>query len=145
MKHLLAALLLAASMGASALAQSSPTVVMAGAEKWMPGTGPLAGTQIAVVYGNPEKSGPYIIRVKIPDGMKIAPHMHGDDENVTVLQGSLLVGVGDAADPSKMKELTAGSFGSIPKGLHHYAMAKGETIIEISAMGPRSMTMLKPK
>lgn len=148
MKYLLVALLLAVATSAGALAQTtamSPTMITPDDVKWTAGTGPFAGAQIAVVYGNPEKPGPYIMRLKAPDGFKVAPHTHADTENVTVLQGALLLGVGDSADPSKAKELPAGSFFSVPKGLHHYAMTKGDTIIEISAMGPRSMTMVKPK
>ncbi|GAC1463854.1 MAG: hypothetical protein PVSMB1_14100 [Gemmatimonadaceae bacterium] len=64
---------------------------------------------------------------------------------MTVLQGTLMVGLGDTVNAAKMVALPAGSFASVPKGLHHYAMAKGVTIIQISGMGPESMTMVGMK
>jgi len=103
----------------------------------------MAGAQLAVLAGDPTKPGPYTIRLRLPDGAKFAPHFHGEAENVTVLQGTLLVGIGDTVDPAKTIELPAGSFVSVPSGLHHYAMAKGETIVQIHGMGPSSMTMVK--
>jgi hypothetical protein len=45
-----------------------------------------AGAQLAVLEGNPmADSGDYTIRLKMPDGYKIAPHTHPVRENVTVL------------------------------------------------------------
>jgi quercetin dioxygenase-like cupin family protein len=145
MKHLLAALLYIAALGAgAAYAQGTPTVVTPSDVKWTAGTGPLAGTQVAVIMGNPDQAGPYVIRIKAPDGTKIMPHTHSEVENVTVLQGTLMIGLGDTMDPSKMTAVPAGSFVSVPSGLHHFAMTKGETIIQVNAIGPRSMTPVKP-
>jgi quercetin dioxygenase-like cupin family protein len=83
------------------------------------------------------------MRLRIPDGAKFGPHFHGDVENVTVLQGTLLVGLGDQVNPATMIALPAGSFASVPIGLHHYAMAKGDTIVQIHGTGPETMTMVK--
>lgn len=145
MRNVLLIAVLAGFLAAPAFAASTPTIVTPTQVQWTAGTGPLAGAQVAVLSGDPSKSGPYTIRLRLPDGTKFGPHFHGDVENVTVLQGSLLVGVGDAMDASKMIELPAGSFVSVPGGVHHYAMAKGDTIIQIHGMGPQSMTMLPSK
>ena len=143
MKHLLVALLFISALGASAFASPTATIMTPDTIKWAPGTGPMAGTMVAVLYGDPSKAGPYIIRVKVPAGTKFGPHFHGDAENVTILEGAMLFGLGDKMDESKMKEYPTGTFVSIPKGVHHFAMAKGDAVIEISSNGPRSMTMLK--
>lgn len=121
-------------------AATAPTIVTPAQVNWKAGTGPYTGTEIAVISGDPMKAGDYVMRLRIPDGGKFPPHFHGDTENVTVLQGTLMVGLGDTADASKMTALPAGSFVSVPKGLHHYAMAKGVTILQIHGMGPESMT-----
>ena len=137
---LAAALMFALPLAASA---SSPTIVMPDDTHWSAVTsGPMAGTEMAVLVGNPEKPGPYIVRLRAKDGTKFGPHFHGDVENVTVISGTLLVGLGDKADPATMKALPAGGFVSIPAGLHHYATAKGETVIEIAGNGPMTMTVL---
>lgn len=60
------------------------------------------GAQVAVLEGNPAGSdGDYTVRVKMPDGYKIAPHWHPTRENVTVISGALKVGMGDKFEDSK--------------------------------------------
>lgn len=125
---------------AAQTAMNQPTIVTPAQLHWTPGTGPMAGAEVAVLSGDPSKPGDYVMRLRLPDGAKFTPHFHGDTENVTVLEGTLMVGVGDTMDPSKMTALPAGSFVSVPKGLHHYAMAKGTTIIQIHGVGPATMT-----
>lgn len=128
-------------------APMTPTIVLPDSTKWMPITsGPMAGTEMVVLMGNPMKNGPYIIRVKAKDGTKFDVHYHSELENVTVISGTLLVGLGDTAQPAdKMTALPAGSFVSVPAKLHHYAMTKGETVIQIDAIGPRTMVPVKMK
>ncbi len=127
-------------------AAPSPTIVTPDKVHWTAGTGPAAGSQIAVLSGDPDKAGSeYAIRYKMPDGLKFAPHFHRGMENVTVISGTLMVGLGDKMDTKKMLALPAGSYVSIPPGVHHFAMAKGDTIIQVNSVGPRSMTAVKAK
>jgi hypothetical protein len=39
-----------------------------------------------------------------------------------------------------MTALPAGAVASMPAGVHHYAMSKGVTVIEISGIGPDTLT-----
>jgi quercetin dioxygenase-like cupin family protein len=128
----------------SATAAGAPTIVMADQAKYGPAPKPYpAEAMMAVLSGDPSQAGSqYTVRLKLPDGVKIAPHTHGDMENVTVLSGTLLVGVGSTFDATKMLALTAGSYASIPAGTPHYAMAKGETVLQVNGVGPGSMTLL---
>jgi quercetin dioxygenase-like cupin family protein len=144
-KAILSVLSLAVSISASQLvasAESSPTIVTPATVAWTAGTGPFTGVRVAVLEGDPAKAGPYTVRLRIPDGGKFAPHSHADIEHVTVLSGTLLVGLGDKMDPSKMKALEAGSYVVIPSRLHHFAMAKGDTILQIHGIGPSSFDMV---
>src|SRR5580693_7032349 len=51
------------------------------------------GAQLAVLEGNPSaSSGDYTVRLKMPDGYRIAPHWHPQRENVTVISGTFKVG-----------------------------------------------------
>jgi quercetin dioxygenase-like cupin family protein len=130
--------------GVRAAAPSVPTIVPASAVKWVAGTGDSKGTWSAVLYGDPTKKGSeYAMRIKFPDGAKFPAHVHGGPEQVTVISGTLLVGLGKKFDATKLTALPAGSFAAIPANLPHYAAAKGETVIEIHGIGPESMTMLK--
>lgn len=121
-------------------AAAAPIIVTMDDVKWTPGTGMMKGVDVAVLSGDPSKPGPYVIRLRIPANATFPPHYHGDTENVTVISGTLLVGIGDTVDASKMKELGPGSFASVPANLHHYAMTKTGAIIQIHGIGPSSMT-----
>jgi len=134
------ACVLLASVSAGA---SVPTIVTAASANWQAAPPAFKGAQIAKIVGDPAKAGGYYAYLlKVPDGAVVAPHFHGMTENVTVISGILMVGLGDAVDRAKMKPLPAGAIASIPAGLHHYAIAKGVTIVEISGIGPDTITFL---
>jgi len=116
------------------------------AVKWGPAPPGLpTGGQIAVLVGDPGKAGaPYVLRAKLPDGYKIPPHWHPTDENVTVLKGALQVGKGEKFDLSTMETLPPGSFARMPKMMRHFAMAKGETILQVHGIGPFDIIYVNP-
>ena len=130
------------SMG-NAAAAAAPTIVMPDSLTWTPVKG-IDGAMMAVVYGDPTKAGSvYTLRLKLADGTKIPAHWHNDSERVTVLSGTFMVGVGNTMDMASMKALGPGSFVFIPAGVRHYAMAKGETIVQTTGNGPFTMNMVK--
>jgi quercetin dioxygenase-like cupin family protein len=106
--------------------------------KWGPAPPSLpAGAQLAVLEGDPSKAGvPFAVRAKFPDGYRVPPHWHPTVERVVVIQGSLGLGMGDKFDEAAGQELPVGSYASMPKGVRHYAWAIGETVVQISGVGP---------
>jgi quercetin dioxygenase-like cupin family protein len=103
------------------------------------------GAQLAVLEGDPmASSGDFTVRLKMPDGYKIAPHTHPNRENVTVLAGTLKVGMGDQFDASKMGGFGAGSFAYLDPSMHHYAAASGETVIQIHGASPLKINYINP-
>src|SRR5688500_9920891 len=54
-----------------------------------------AGTQIAVLEGDPAAKRWFTLRLKVPAGARLAPHWHPRDERVTVLSGRVAVGFGE--------------------------------------------------
>ncbi len=127
----------------STTAAAAPTIVTPDSLTWTPVKG-IDGAQMAVVYGDPTKAGStYTMRMKLADGTKVPIHWHDQDERVTVLSGAFMVGVGHSFDVASMKTLGPGSFVFMPAGVHHYAMAKGETIVQITGPGPFTMNMMK--
>jgi quercetin dioxygenase-like cupin family protein len=109
--------------------------------KWGPSPPSLPeGAKVAVLMGDPSKAVPYVLRVKMPDGYKVPPHWHPTAENVTVLQGTLMVGKGEKFDVDASEALNAGGFMSMPKDMRHFAWAKGETVIQIHGIGPFDIT-----
>lgn len=104
-----------------------------------------AGAQLAVLEGNPAAaSGDYTIRLKMPDGYRIAPHWHPQRENVTVISGTFKVGMGDRFDESKMGEFPAGSFAYLDPDMHHYAMASGEVVVQVHGASPLQFNYVNP-
>lgn len=112
---------------------------------WGPAPAVLpAGAKLAVLEGNPMQPGPYTMRLQMPGGYKIAPHHHHAREHVTVISGEFLVGMGDKFDESKMKSFSPGAFAYLDPAVHHYAMAKGETVIQLHGQGPWQIIYVNP-
>jgi hypothetical protein len=104
-----------------------------------------AGAQLAVLEGDPTAaSGDFTVRLKMPDGYRIPPHWHPKRENVTVISGSFKVGMGDKFDASQMALFPAGSFAYMEPSMHHYAMAVGETVVQIHGMSPLQVIYVNP-
>jgi len=113
--------------------------------KWGPAPPGLPpGAQVAVLSGDPGKTGMFVIRAKMPDGYTVPPHFHPTDENLTVLKGTLIVGKGAKLDVAHAESLPAGSFMRMPKEMRHFAQAKGETIIQVHGAGPFEVVYVNP-
>src|SRR5262245_59916097 len=69
------------------------------------------GAKIPMLEGDPSKEGPFVMRAKMPDGYKIMPNTHSKDERVTVLSGTLHMGMGEKFDEKATKAMTPGSYG----------------------------------
>jgi hypothetical protein len=104
-----------------------------------------SGAQLAVIEGDPgASSGDYTVRLKMPDGYKIAPHWHPQRENVTVISGTFKVGMGDVFDKGKMAAFPAGSFAFLDPDMHHYAMAVGEVTVQVHGQAPLQFNYVNP-
>ena len=113
--------------------------------KWQEGPPSLPkGAKIAVLEGDPAKEGPFVFRVKIPDGYRVPPHTHPKTERITVISGTFNVGMGDKFDQTATKPMPAGTYGYWPAGMKHFVWAKGETILQFHGMGPWSINHVNP-
>ena len=132
------------AIGYAAWAQQG-TVVQNDVLKWGPGPPTIpAGAQAAGVVGDPTKEGGYVVRLKFPAGFKVAPHVHPNDENVTVISGTFHIGFGDKFDESKGQAIKAGGFAIAPKGVQHFAWASEETVIQLHGVGPGGIIYVNP-
>jgi quercetin dioxygenase-like cupin family protein len=130
----------------TALAHDDHSMVQPDQIKWGPAPAVLPpGAQAAVLYGDPSKEGLFAMRLKLPNGYKVGPHTHPVVEAVTVISGTFKLGMGDSADEAKAQSLPAGSFFAFPPGTPHYAFVEGETVVQISTVGPWGLTYLDPK
>jgi quercetin dioxygenase-like cupin family protein len=113
---------------------------------WGPAPAVFApGAKMAVLQGDPGSTGLFTVRLEMPDGYRIAPHFHPTDESVTVISGTFLVGMGDSIDVAKALVLPAGGFVTPGANMHHWAVARGRTIVQVHAMGPFALTYVNAK
>lgn len=112
---------------------------------WQPGPASVEeGIEVAVLEGNPSESGVFTLRLKIPDGGFIAPHWHPNVERVTVISGDFLLGSGETLDRSATQRLGPGSYTSMPPEMTHFAIADGETVIQLTSVGPWVINYVNP-
>ena len=101
-----------------------------------------AGTnEQAVLFGDPSKPGPYVVRIKWLPGNMSRPHFHPNDRFFVVLSGTWWMGTGEKFDPEGTVPAPAGSYVIHYGGKAHFDGAKGEeTIIQVWGMGPATAT-----
>jgi quercetin dioxygenase-like cupin family protein len=102
--------------------------------------------RLAVLVGDPTQPGPYVIRVKVPSGVKLMPHQHPEDRIYTVMSGVFYVGLGETFDGDKVKAYPPGSVVVLPGDTAHFHWAKsGEYVTQVTAIGPLGLDYLNPK
>ena len=113
--------------------------------KWRKGPDSLpSGAEIAVLEGDPSKTGPFVFRVKVPDGYTIPPHTYPKAERVTVIAGTFHIAMSEKINKSAGQAMPTGSFGYWPAGMKHFAWVTGETIVQFHGNGPWQINYLNP-
>ena len=113
--------------------------------KWRKGPESLPpGAEMAMLEGDPSKSGPFVFRVKVPDGYTIPPHTHPKAERLTVIAGTFHIAMGEKIDKNTGQAMPTGSFGYWPAGMKHFAWVTGETIVQFHGDGPWQINYLNP-
>jgi anti-sigma factor ChrR (cupin superfamily) len=113
--------------------------------KWGPAPPTLPkGAELTVLSGDPSKDVPYVVRLKMPSGYKIAAHNHPTTENVTVISGNFHIGMGDKLDEKNGIELTAGGYAEAPAKMNHYAWTSSASVVQVHGQGPLAITYVNP-
>jgi hypothetical protein len=114
--------------------------------RWQEGPPSLPrGAMIAVLEGDPAKEGPFVFRLKLPDGYRVPPHTHPKTERVTVIAGTLHIGMGDKFDEKATKAMPAGTYGYWEAGMKHFGWAEGEAVLQFHGTGPWSIRYVDPR
>jgi quercetin dioxygenase-like cupin family protein len=113
--------------------------------KWGPAPPGLpAGAQLAVLSGDPVKEGMFTIRLKFPAGYAVPAHHHSAPELVTVMDGSMSLGMGDTADKAKAANLGVGGYIAMSPNMNHYAFTDGGATVQITSHGPFQIVYVNP-
>jgi ketosteroid isomerase-like protein/mannose-6-phosphate isomerase-like protein (cupin superfamily) len=135
-----------ANADAPPAAPSTPhTMVAASAVKWGDAPANLPrGARMAVLAGDPSQAQPFVARFQFPAGYRIAAHWHPADEHVTVLSGTMGVGMGDRFDEKALQDLGAGGYVAIPAEMRHYALARTAVTMQLQGIGPFATNYVNP-
>jgi quercetin dioxygenase-like cupin family protein len=111
-----------------------------GAEGIVPGNGVWyrvptilpQGAQVTFVSGNPYLAEACTVDFRMPDKYTLPPHTNPAREHVTIMSGTLRVGLGRRIDRKKSLVLAAGDTASTPAGVPHWSIAEGEVDIIVT-------------
>jgi ketosteroid isomerase-like protein len=102
------------------------------------------GSRLAVLSGDPSKPGPFVIRAQVPAGYRVPPHWHPTDENLTILTGTVAIGMGDTADESTMQNVASGGLVVLPANMRHTFLARTAATFQVHGMGPFAVNYVNP-
>ena len=101
--------------------------------------------RLAVVVGQPSEPGPYVIRVKVPSGVKLMPHRHPEDRIYTVISGVFYIGLGDQFDGDKLEAIRPAASSFCREYVHFHWAKSGEYVTQVTAIGPLGVEYLDPR
>ncbi len=116
-----------------------------GALSWGPPPPALpAGVRLAVVDGDPGKPGPFTLRLDMPAGYEVRPHTHPTSEEVRVVEGAVMVGMGKKWDDAALKSLATGQEVSLGAKEPHFVRARERAMVEVRSTGPFVINYVNP-
>ena len=131
--------------GAEAGASTHHDAINAGELTWKDAPPSLpAGAEVAILEGDPEKKGPFTLRIRLPAGYRVEPHTHPVDERVTVLSGTLHAATGRTFDKTKARAMTEGGFVFVPARTPSYVWTTEETVFQLHGTGPWGVDYVDP-
>src|SRR5262249_55468434 len=90
------------------------------------------------------KAGTFVARLQMPANYKVAPHWHTNDEDLTIISGTMYLAEGDMLDTKHAHAMKAGAYHHLPGKTHHFAYTKGPTVVQINGSGPFAITYINP-
>jgi hypothetical protein len=114
--------------------------------QWLPFAAFPESALLAILVGDTTKPGPYVVRVKVPGGIKLMPHVHPEDRIYTIISGVFYIGLGEKFDADKLKAYPPGSVIVLPGNTPHFHWAKsGEYISQVNGTGPLGLEYVEKK
>jgi quercetin dioxygenase-like cupin family protein len=114
--------------------------------EWRPFAAFPSSVRLAVIAGQPSEAELFMIRVKVPGGVKLMPHRHSEDRIYTVISGVFYIGVGGEFELDKLEGYPPGAVIELPGNTSHFHWAKsGEYITQVTAIGPLGFEYVNSK
>lgn len=112
---------------------------------WVPASQIGGGAETVVMEGNPEAAVPFTFRLKFPPHFRMGVHTHRVTEHITVIAGTLHLGIGETFDRANASTYPAGSFAIVPAGMPMFSFTGAEgAIVQVHGVGPWQVHWLEP-
>ena len=103
------------------------------------------GAKIAVMEGPMGEAGSFTARIRLPANYRVPAHWHPAVERVSVLSGTLYMGLGEALDTAKAMAVPAGGFAVMQSRTPHFAYTTSEPVeFQLHGVGPWGITYVNP-
>jgi quercetin dioxygenase-like cupin family protein len=103
------------------------------------------GSKLAVLFGDPSKPGPFVLRIWAPAHSIVPPHTHNGAEMLTVISGKIYHEMGPKFDKNGGDPVEAGGFVYLPAQMVHSTRAGDEvTVVQVSGAGPFGINFVNP-
>ena len=99
---------------------------------------------MAVLEGDPSKTGSFTVRLDAPKGYEVRPHHHPTSERVRLIEGAFMLGHGKKWDDGKLDPLVVGSEVDLAAREPHFVRATERSVVEIRSEGPFEITYENP-
>jgi hypothetical protein len=150
---LLTSLMTAFAAGAAEASPIDPRqtfVLQPGQVRFSPWAGlPPGSGEMARLYGDLNRPGPYLVLMKWNPGWFSAPHSYRTDRVQMVISGTWYVNSGADFDPARAVPVTAGGFVERKARTFHYdgvpAHVRTPAFIAVFGLGPVDMALADPR
>lgn len=133
------------TMAFAAGAALEPILVNAKNIKWGAAPPDLPkGAKVAVLFGDPTATGPFVMRLSLPSKYKVPFHWHTQAEQMTVISGTLYVASTETYDKKIAHAVKPGGFVIVPARAQKFAFTKGSAVVEIHGDGPFDVKYTNP-
>jgi hypothetical protein len=124
--------------------EGSHIMLSPGDLKWVDVPSLPPGAKLAVIEGPLNEAVPFTFRLRLPANYQIPAHWHTAVERVTVISGTVNMGIGDKLERSKTKALGPGSMAIMQPKTNHFLWTKEETVVQLNGTGPWVITYVSP-
>jgi len=112
--------------------------------KWVEVPSLPPGAKLALIEGPLNEPVAFTFRLQFPANYQIPAHWHPAVERVTVISGTVNMGIGDKLDKQKTKALGPGSVAIMQPKTNHFVWTKEETVVQLNGTGPWAITYVNP-
>jgi hypothetical protein len=132
------------AFGTAFAQHGSHTIVKPNELKWNDVASLPPGAKLAVIEGRMDRAGPITARLKLPANYRIPPHRHPGLERVTVLAGTVNIGMAEKFDAGATTAMGPGTVLLMSAGMPHFVWTSEETIFQLNVEGPWGVTYVDP-